>query len=71
MDKGQDIVFLKQISSDLLTPKGCEYYAIIKSGKFMQMVKTTSSLGCNIFEWKDLEFSVHQKQAEIQSMGNC
>lgn len=54
-----------------MTPKGCEYYADYKIGEIYANGKNNvlSSLGCNIFEWKDLEFSVHQKQAEIQLKG--
>lgn len=54
-----------------MTPKGCEYHADYKIGEIYANGKNNvlSSLGCNIFEWQDLEFSVHQKQAEIQLNG--
>jgi len=54
-----------------LIKKGCEYYADYKIGEVFANGKDNdlSSLGCAIFEWQDLEFSVHQKLAEVRLNG--
>jgi hypothetical protein len=65
------LVFEANIFWISLIKKGCEYYADYKIGEIYANGKDNdlSSLGCNIFEWQDLEFSVHQKLAEVRLNG--
>lgn len=65
------LVFEADIFWISLVKKGCEYYADYKFGEVFANGKDNdlSSLGCNIFEWQDLEFSVHQKLAEVRLNG--
>jgi len=62
---------LKRISFGSPIKKGCEYYADYKIGEIYANGKNNdlSLLGCNVFEWQNLEFSAHQKQAEVKLNG--
>ena len=65
------LVFEANIFWVSLIKKGCEYYANYKIGEIYADGKNNdlSLLGCNIYEWQDLEFTVHQKLSEVKLNG--
>lgn len=65
------LVFEANVFWVSLIKKGCEYYANYKIGEIHANGKDNdlSTLGCNVFDWQDLEFSVHKKLAEVRLNG--
>jgi len=65
------IVFEVNIYWISLVKKGCEYYASYKIGENYAdgKNKDLSLLGCNIYQWQNLEITIHNKKAEVMLNG--
>jgi hypothetical protein len=66
------LVFDVQIFWIGLVKKGCEYLADYKIGEVSAKGSQSdlSALGCNVYEWQNLEINVHNRQAEVLLNGN-
>jgi hypothetical protein len=61
------IVTEKHIFNVALQNKGCERYASYKLGEIVRNGEDNdlSALGCNVYDWQEIEINVRNKNAEI------